>query len=159
MLVQDVMTRDVITTSPQSPIRDVAELMRQHSVSALPVVNAKGELVGIVTEIDLLTRHAPPRPPQYIPLLWGLIPMRLDDYSSYKEQVRHILAVNAEQLMSREPATVRPTDTIEHAAELMIRPGHRSLPVLDKGKLVGIVTRTDLVRVIEELEMGEEPVG
>lgn len=156
MLVQDVMTRDVITASPHAPIRELAQLMRRHSISALPVVDGKGKLVGIVTEIDLITRHAPPRPPQYIPLLWGLIPMRLDDYGSYKEQVRHILAVNAGQLMSREPATVRPGDTIEHAAELMIRPGHRSLPVLDNGKLVGIITRTDLVQVIEELETGEE---
>jgi len=71
-------------------------------------------------------------------------------------QVRHILAVNAEQLMTPAPTTVRPTDSIEHAAELMIRPGHRYLPVVDKGKLVGIVTRTDLVRLIEELEIGDE---
>jgi len=156
MLVQDIMTSPVITVTPDASIREVAELMRVHSISGLPVVTAEGKLVGIVTEIDLITRHAPPRQPQYIPLLWGLIPMRLDDYSTYKEQVRHILAVNAEQLMTRELATVRPTDTIEHAAELMIRPGHRSLPVMDRGKLVGIVTRTDLVLLIEDLEMGEE---
>lgn len=155
MLVQDIMTSPVITVSPQASIREVAELMRVNSISGLPVVTAEGKLVGIVTEIDLITRHAPPRQPQYIPLLWGLIPMRLDDYSTYKEQVRHILAVNAEQLMTKDLAIVRPTDTIEHAAELMIRPGHRSLPVMDKGKLVGIVTRTDLVLLIEELEMGE----
>ncbi|MGB5048734.1 MAG: CBS domain-containing protein, partial [Caldilineaceae bacterium] len=152
MLVQDIMTSEVITTSPQASIREVAELMRQHAISALPVVSSAGELVGIVTEVDLITRHAPPRQPQYIPLLWGLIPMRLDDYSTYKKQVGHILAVNAQQLMSEDPATVRPTDTIEHAAELMIKPGHRSLPVLENGKLVGIITRTDLVQLIEELE-------
>ncbi|MCL4833025.1 MAG: CBS domain-containing protein [Caldilineaceae bacterium] len=156
MLVREIMTSRVITVLPQASIREVAGLMRQHSVSALPVVTDSGKLVGIVTEIDLITRHAPPRQPQYIPLLWGLIPMRLDDYSTYKEQVRHILAVNAEQLMTKDPATVAPSDTIEHAAELMIRPGHRSLPVMEGGKLVGIVTRTDLVQLIEELEMGEE---
>jgi len=156
MLVQDIMTAQVITTHPHATIRQVAELMHQHTISALPVVTDAGKLVGIVTEVDLITRHAPPRQPQYIPLLWGLIPMRLDDYSTYKEQVRHILAVYVEQLMTRDPATVRPTDTIEHAAELMIKPGHRSLPVLENGKLVGIVTRTDLVRVIEKLEMDEE---
>lgn len=156
MLVQDIMTTDVITISPKATIREVAQLMRQHAVSGLPVVDSTGKVVGIVTEIDLITRHAPPRQPQYIPLLWGLIPMRLDDYSTYKEQIRHILAVYVEQLMTRDPATVRPGDTLEHAAELMIKPGHRSLPVVEKGKLVGIVTRTDLVQVIEELEMEEE---
>jgi len=125
-------------------------------VSGLPVVDAEGTLVGIVTEIDLITRHAPPRQPQYIPLLWGLIPMRLDDYSTYKEQLRHILAVNAEQLMTHEPSTVAPTDTIERAAELMIKPGHHSLPVVESGKLVGIITRTDLVELFEKLETSEE---
>lgn len=155
MLVKDIMTTDVITIAPHATIREVAELMRKHAVSGLPVVDAAGKVVGIVTEIDLLTRHAPPRQPQYIPLLWGLIPMRLDDYSTYKEQIRHILAVFVEQLMTSDPATIRPGDTLEHAAELMVKPGHRSLPVVEKGKLVGIVTRTDLVRVIEELEMDE----
>ena len=155
MLVKDIMTTDVITIAPHATIREVAELMRKHAVSGLPVVDAAGKVVGIVTEIDLLTRHAPPRQPQYIPLLWGLIPMRLDDYSTYKEHIRHILAVFVEQLMTSDPATIRPGDTLEHAAELMVKPGHRSLPVVEKGKLVGIVTRTDLVRVIEELEMGE----
>ena len=156
MLVKDIMTSPVITIAPQATIQEAAQLMRQHSISGLPVVDPTGKVVGIVTEIDLITRHAPPRQPQYIPLLWGLIPMRLDDYSTYKEQIRHILAVFVEQLMTKDPATVRPGDTLEHAAELMIKPGHRSLPVVEKGKLVGIVTRTDLVQVIEELEMEEE---
>ena len=155
MIVQDIMTTDVITIAPHATIREVAELMRQHAVSGLPVVDSAGKVVGIVTEIDLITRHAPPRQPQYIPLLWGLIPMRLDDYSTYKEQIRHILAVFVEQLMTPDPATVQPGDTLEHAAELMVKPGHHSLPVVENGKLVGIVTRTDLVRVIEELEMEE----
>lgn len=155
MLVQDIMTFPVITIAPQATIQEAAQLMRQNSISGLPVVDSAGKVVGIVTEIDLITRHAPPRQPQYIPLLWGLIPMRLDDYSTYKEQIRHILAVYVEQLMTKDPATVRPGDTLEHAAELMIKPGHRSLPVVEKGKLVGIVTRTDLVQVIEELEMEE----
>ena len=155
MLVKDIMTSQVITVSPHASIREVAQLMREHTVTALPVVTDVGKLVGIVTEIDLITRYAPPRQPQYISLLWGLIPMRLDDYSTYKEQVRHILAVFVEDLMTHDPATVTPTDTIEHAAELMVKPGHRSLPVMENGKLVGIVTRTDLVRVIEELEMDE----
>ena len=122
MLVQDIMITDVITISPQATIREVAELMRQNAISALPVLTDAGELVGIVTEIDLITRHTPPRQPQYIPLLWGLIPMRLDDYSTYKEQIRHILAVYVEQLMTHDPATVGPGDTIEHAAEVTAHP-------------------------------------
>ncbi|RME54242.1 MAG: CBS domain-containing protein [Caldilineae bacterium] len=154
--IRDIMSSPVVTVTPETSIQEIARLMREHAVSAVPVVTAAGKLVGIITEIDLIARHAPPKAPQYIPLLWGLIPLRFDDYANYKEQVRHILAVNAEQLMTRNPATVRPDDTIERAAELMIKPGHRSLPVMDGDKLVGIVTRTDLVRLIEDLEASDE---
>lgn len=156
MLVRDIMTTPVITVTPDATIQEIARLMRDHYISSLPVVNAEGELVGIVTEADLIARHAPAREPQYISLLWAAIPLRLDDYTRYKEQVRQILATNAEQLMTRAPATIHPADTIERAAELMIRPGHSSLPVVENGRLAGIVTRTDLVRLIEELELDEE---
>jgi CBS domain-containing protein len=155
MLVRDIMSTPVITVTPETSIQEVARLMRDHHISGLPVLDGNRRLVGIVSEVDLIARHAPAREPQYLSLLWAAIPLRLDDYTRYKEQVRHILAVNAEQLMTHPPATVRPDDTIEHAAGLMVKPGYSSLPVVEQGRLVGIVTRTDLVRLIEELEVGE----
>lgn len=156
MNVQDIMTRTVITVTPDTSIQRLAWIMRENQISGLPVVNPQGQLVGVVTERDLIARHAPAREPNYYPLLWGLIPLRLDNYSRYREQVRHILAVNAEQLMTREVTTVSPEDTLEHVAELMMRPGHNTLPVLENDRLIGIVTRTDLVRMLEELEMTPE---
>lgn len=155
MKVRDIMSSPAITVRPDTSIREVARLLREESISGVPVVDNSGKLVGIITEIDLIARHAPPKQPQYIPLLWGLIPLRMDDYGRYKAQVRHILAVNAEQLMTLDPSTVSPEDSIERTAELMMKPGHNTLPVLENGRLVGVVTRTDLVNLIEELEMDE----
>lgn len=156
MQVRDIMTEPAITVRPDASIQEIAALMRTHNISAVPVVSAQDRLVGIVTEVDLIARHAPPQAPNYLSLLWGLIPLQLNDYAKYKEQVRHILAVNAEQLMTKNPQTVDPEDSIEHVASLMMRPGYRSLPVVEDGELVGIITRTDLVQMIEDLEMADE---
>lgn len=155
MLVKEFMTPNPITVSPQTPIRDVAQIMGEKSITAVPVV-AEGALVGIVTETDLISRHAPVRAPQYIGMLWAAIPLRLDDYARYKEHVRHILAVTVDQIMTRKITTVGPEDAIAKVAELMMKPGHRSLPVVQNGQLIGIVTRTDLVRMIEQMETGDE---
>ena len=151
MHVRDIMTHTVITVTPDTTIQKLAWIMRENQISGVPVVTAAGELVGFVSELDLISRHAPTKPPTYYSLLWGLIPFGLDDYADYKEQVRHILAINAEQLMTTSVTTVSPDDSIEHMATQMMKPGHRSLPVLEKGRLIGIVTRTDLVELIEEL--------
>ncbi|MBI1294411.1 CBS domain-containing protein [bacterium] len=153
MIVRDIMSSPVITVTPETSIQAVAQLMRDRHISGVPVVDNGGRLIGIVTEVDLIAQHAPARAPSYISLLWALIPLRLDDYTRYKEQVRHILAVNAEQLMTEDPTTVSPEATLEQVAELMVQPGHSSLPVLENDQLVGIITRTDLVRVIEALEV------
>jgi CBS domain-containing protein len=155
MLIRDIMSSPVITVRPETSIQDVARLMRDRHISGVPVVTADAELVGIVTEVDLIGQHAPLQEPHYISVLWATIPLRFDDYSRYKEQVRHMLAVNAEQLMTEDPATLHPEDTLETAAGLMVKPGHSSVPVVENGRLVGIVTRTDLVRVIETLELNE----
>lgn len=155
MIVRDIMSSPVVTVTADASIQAVAQLMRDRHISGVPVVDNGGRLIGIVTEVDLIAQHAPARAPSYISLLWATIPLRLDDYTRYKDQVRHILAVNAEQLMTEDPATVSPEATLEQVAELMIQPGHSSLPVLENDQLVGIITRTDLVRVIEALEVQE----
>jgi len=156
MQVRDLMTHNVITVTPDTPIQKLAWIMRANQISGVPVVNNEGKLVGFVSELDLISRHAPAKEPTYFPLLWGLIPFGLDDYADYKEQVRHILAVNAAELMSTKVTTVGPDDSIDHVATQMMKRGHRSLPVVENGKIIGIVTRTDLVQLIEELEMAED---
>ncbi len=156
MHVHDLMTQEVIVVHPDTSIQEIARRMVAHAISSLPVVDSAGHLMGIVTEADLVARHAPPDAPAYYPLLWGLIPLRLSDYTRWKDHVRHILAVNAAQLMTAQPRTIHPDASIEEAAKLMMRPGHNALPVVDaQNRLVGILTRADLVRFIAQLEAGD----
>ena len=123
----------------------------------MPVVGAQNELLGIVTEIDLIARNAPLHQPYYFTFLSSMIPLNLNEYRQYKEQALQALATNAGELMGRDDldtATVTPTTDVDEVMRRMV--DHNSLtllPVVEAGKVVGVVTRTDVVRLIEQLEL------
>lgn len=158
MKASELMTSPAITVKSETPIRNVAAIMRKNQISGVPVVDAADKLLGIVTEINLIMRNAPIIGPNYISVLSGLIPIELGQYRRYRDQLRQVLATTAGELMFRDVKTVSPHTELETLMELMEDPEVTSLPVVDGGKVVGIVTRTDLVRLIEQLEMtSEEP--
>ncbi len=159
MVVRDVMSSPAITVSPDTPIRDVAHLMHVHQISGVPVVDAQEGLLGIITEIDLIARNAPLREPRYIPVLSAMIPVSIEEYREYKEQLRQVLATRAADLMQDEVETITPDTEIYEVLELMLDPEITMLPVLEDGTLIGVITRTDLVRLIEELESAPDQEG
>lgn len=156
MQVREIMSSPAITVGPEVKIPEIARLMREHQISSVPVVDHTGKLLGLITELDLIERNAPLREPRYLAVLSGLIPVSLDEYRNYKEQVRHVLAINAEQLMNPEVRTIDAMADWEELMKIMVNPAMLSLPVIEAGQVIGIVTRTDLVRVIERLEMAVE---
>lgn len=156
MQVREIMSSPAITVGPESKIPEIARIMREQQISGVPVVDAQGQLLGLITELELIERNAPLREPRYLAVLSGLIPVSLDEYRDYKDQVRQVLATNARELMNPEVHTVAPTAELEEVLQIMTDPVNISLPVVDAGAVVGIVTRTDLVRVIERLEMAVE---
>ncbi|MEZ4660122.1 MAG: CBS domain-containing protein [Caldilineaceae bacterium] len=158
MKASELMTSPAITVAPETPIREVAAVMRKNQISGLPVVDAAGKLLGMVTEINLIKRNAPIIGPNYITVLSGLIPIELGQYRRYREQLRQVLATTAGELMTPDVEYVSPRTELETLMELMEDPNVTSLPVVDHEQVIGIVTRTDLVRLIEQLEMtSEEP--
>ena len=156
MQVRDMMSSPAITVGLETKIPEIARLMREHQISSLPVVDDAGKLHGLISELDLIERNAPLREPRYLAVLSGLIPVSLDEYRHYKVQVRHVMAINAEQLMDLDPPTVTAATPIEEVMTQMMDPVVSSLPVIEGERVVGIITRTDLVRVIEQLEMALE---
>ena len=156
MQVQEIMSSPAITVGPATKISEIARVMREQQISGVPVVDAQGQLLGLITEMNLIERSAPVREPRYLAVLAGLIPVNLAEYRDYKEQVRHVLATNAEELMTTEVHTVEPTAILDDVMQIMLDPATTSLPVVQAGKVIGIITRTDLVRVIEKLEMALE---
>ena len=158
MQVREIMTSPAITVSPTTGIREVAHTMREHVISGVPVVDDGGALLGLITEMELIARSAPVHEPHYLAVLSALIPVSLDDYRRYKEQLRQALAINAADLMRDEVETISPDAPIDEALETMLNPEVTMLPVVEGNRLIGVVTRTDLVRLIEKLEAApDEP--
>lgn len=153
MNIREIMTSPAVTVLPAATVQEVARLMSQSQFSGVPVVNEAGELLGIVTELHLIERNAPLREPQYISVLSGLIPIHMEEYREYKEQLRQALATSAAELMDHTDVPVAsPDDPVEGALELLAIPENTLLTILENEKVVGVVTRTDLVALIERLE-------
>jgi CBS domain-containing protein len=153
MKARDIMTTDVVTFAPDAPIRHIARTFRRLGISGAPVVE-NGEIIGMVTETDLIARHARPQSPVYLPLLDAKIPLR--GAREYREIVRRILGLTARDIMTDEVSTVTVDSDLEEVATLMVESNVNPVAVLEDGRLVGIVGHTDLIQHLEE---AMEPVG
>jgi CBS domain-containing protein len=133
MRVTEVMSRPVITIAPDASVKDAARLLVQHSISAVPVVDSSGKLVGIVSEADLLsmeTRPDPRRQATVLPPTAGSSPLLVTD------------------VMTRKVVTVPNKSEVSQAARIMIESDVKRVPVMQGAHVIGIVSRRDLVRVI-----------
>lgn len=146
MLIKDIMSTDVICAKPGETIVEVAQTIIQHKISGLPVVNDDHEVIGIVTEGDLLARNKKLHIPSSIQLLGGVI--FLENPRIFEEELKRAVAVKVEELMTTEVHSIGPDDTVEEAATLMYEQHFNRLPVVADGKLVGIISRWDIVNYL-----------
>jgi len=146
--VRDVMETDPVTVSPDDDIESVVRLLREHGLPGVPVVNEGGRCVGIVTENDLVLRDsgADLHLPHHIDLLGGVI--YLEPIKHFEERVRKAFASQAADMMTADPVTVDPDVSVQEAAGLIARRRHNRLPVVEHGRLVGVVTRLDLLEAL-----------
>jgi CBS domain-containing protein len=157
--VRDLMTRDVVWVLPDTPVSQIARLMGRRSISGLPVLDENRRLVGIVTDLDLIVRNTRLTPPAFFPVLDGRIPLETPGH--YRRRLRHMLGAQARDLMTEDVVTVGPDEEVEALATLMVKRKVNPVPVMDDGRLVGIVSRADLVRLMARdlgpaVEAGEE---
>ncbi len=146
MQVRDVMTRNVISIAADATVLKAARLMLQNRISGLPVVDAQGKLVGMVTEGDFLRRGeigTQRRRPKWLEFLVG--PGRLA--GEYVQASGRKVA----EVMSADPLTVSEDDALETVVELMERRRIKRLPVLRDGNIVGIVSRANLMYALASL--------
>jgi CBS-domain-containing membrane protein len=144
-LVSEIMDTDPVTVSPESSVHDVVAALREHQLPGVPVVDEDGTCVGIVTERDLVLpdEDGDLHIPHYINLFGGTI--FLESLDRFEGRLRKAFAANAADMMTRDPDTVAPGTTIRDAARLIHDAGHNRLPVVENGKLVGVVTRLDVL--------------
>jgi CBS domain-containing protein len=146
--VADVMTRDVLTVTPSTGVQEIARLLWSHGISGVPVVDEAGALVGIVSELDLLMRNANLHIPQYLRVLDVMIP--LGNKHEFEEELRRALGATAAEVMTDKVITVEPETDLADAATLMMDKDVNRLPVVAAGRVVGIISRADFVRLLAQ---------
>jgi CBS domain-containing protein len=140
--VKDVMTTRVVWVKKSAPYRAMAAVLHKQRVSAFPVLDDDGKVIGVVSEADMLAKEALSSEPEGMPgMIGGLL--RRKEYAKAR-------GTTAGDLMTSPAVTVTPDDTIERAAQLMYNRKVKRLPVVDAaGHLVGIVSRADVLSVFE----------
>jgi CBS domain-containing protein len=137
LTVSDVMTRPVLTARAATPVKELARIMVEHHISALPVLDEDDQLIGVVSEADVILKqgHQIPRRPHW----WEPAVRRM--------AVRRAAGDTARELMSAQPVTIGPRASLAQAARLMSDHAVKRLPVVDEqGSLVGVVSRGDLLK-------------
>lgn len=156
MKVRDIMTRTVVTVPPTMTVGEVAALLRENDLSGVPVVNESGALVGMVTELDLIARHARIHMPRYLQIMEYQI--YLEDPQRFKDELERVLGTTAADIMTEKVYTISPDAELEDLATLMVDRRANPIPVVENGRLVGIVSYHDLLQVLERPGPEESPV-
>lgn len=139
------MTTAVITVNPDDEVEKVARLLLEHHISGLPVVDEEGQLVGIITEGDLVFQEKKIRAPLYTVILGGVI--YLEKPQHFIDELKRTITRKVGELMSTKLHTVGPDASVEDIATIMVERNINRVPVVDEdNKLIGIVSRQDIIR-------------
>jgi CBS domain-containing protein len=143
--VREIMETNVPTVHPDDSIESVLRTMRAHELPGIPVVNDARRCVGIITEADLILagEEEDLHLPHYFELFGGIV--FLESTKKFEERLRKATGALARDLMTEDPITIAPDATVEEAARLIARRKHNRLPVVEHGRLVGVVTRVDVL--------------
>ena len=143
---KDIMTKEVITISPDTEIVNAAKILLEKRVNGLPVVDAFGRLVGILCQSDLVVQQKSIPIPSVFTLLESFIP--LTSMKRIDKEVEKIAALTVEQAMTPDPVTVGPDTEIEEVARLMVDKKYHTLPVVEGDKVVGIIGKKDVLKTL-----------
>jgi CBS domain-containing protein len=141
---KDVMTADVITVTPDTTVEELGRLFIERRISGAPVVDADGNLFGIVTENDLIKRNERFHIPTMIRLFDAFIPVGGD--SSIEREIKRMSASKVSEICTRKVVTVGPETPLADIATIMSEKDVHLLPVVSSGKLVGIIGKMDVIK-------------
>ncbi len=142
--VADVMTRDVITVTPDTPLRELASILSEKHINGLPVVDVNGNLLGVVCESDLVNQNKPLHIPTVFVILDSVIP--LENPWRLQKEFKRLAATTVGDIYSRPAVSVDPETDLSEVAQIMSKRKVYTLPVIEGGKLVGVVGKADVIR-------------
>jgi len=139
MQVRDVMKTDVVTIRQGSALSEAAKLMAEHSISGLPVLDVDGKVIGVLTEADFVSA---------LDITGASFVQDMIESVVRKRRARKTMGTIVDDIMTRNPVTIRADETLQKAVELMDRNKVKRLPVTDdQGRLAGVLSRADLIRL------------
>lgn len=152
--VGNIMTTDVVKVYPDTPVNKIARLMSEREISGLPVVDHNDRVLGVITELDMILRNTRFKLPAFFTILDAII--YLERPSQVQKRLEHMLGTTAQEIMSSPALTVTPEATLEELAELMVERRMNPIPVVEADRLVGIVSRSDIIRLMAHDFAGED---
>lgn len=148
MKAQELMTKNIITAGPETTVKEIAGLLVEHRISAVPIVNEGGEIIGIVSESDLFHRAETATEHKRS---WWLSALTETDTLAREYVKSH--GTKAEDVMSRVVISVHEDADLSEVADILDSHGIRRVPVVKEGRLIGIVSRADIVRALVQVEV------
>ena len=152
-LVRQVMTTDVLAFKPEDKVQAAAEAMSKRGIGGSPVVDDDGKVVGILNDDDLIVSDVRLHAPTVISVLGAYLELP-SSLARFETELRKAVGATVGDVMTREPPVCKEDDTLERVATVMHERNLSRLPVVRDGKLVGIVSRGDLVRAIVSPGLG-----
>jgi len=145
--VAEIMTADPVTVSPQTSLQEAIQILAEKEISGLPVVDEKGQLVGVISETDLTWQATGVDTPPYVMFLDSVI--YLQNPLKHNEEVHKALGQTVGEAMSDRPTTIKGSDPVREAARIMHDKKVRRLPVVDDdSKLIGMITQGDVIKMM-----------
>jgi CBS-domain-containing membrane protein len=144
LTARDIMTPEVITIGLEARIEDLAKLLAERRISGVPVLDQEGRLAGVVTQSDLVQRSRDLELPPALNILD--LHLFLETPSRFQKRLEKLLGDRVKDVMTPNPVTVTPDTPVNDIARLMTAKGVHTLPVIEAGKVVGIVGKLDLIR-------------
>ena len=146
LTARDIMSTEIVTVSPETDVSQAAGLLLEKHINGIPVVDSARQVVGILCQSDLIAQQKKISLPSLFTLLDGFI-----SFSSTKnldKEFKKIAAIKVSEAMTADPVTVSPETTIEDIATLMVNRGFHTIPVVEDGKLVGVIGKEDVLKTI-----------
>lgn len=145
MKAKDIMTKEVVTISEENTVEEVMKIILENKISGVPVVNEQNEVVGVVSESDLIYRDKEISTPVFVPVLEGYV--FLESIKKYQEKLKKKAALRVKDIMTTPVIKVDENEDVHNIANIMLDKKVNRVPVVNsENKLVGIVSRSDILK-------------
>ena len=146
LTARDIMNSEVITITEESTVKELARILAIHQISGVPVINDKGKLVGVVTESDLIYQTKKVHIPTVITILDSVF--YLENPDKMGDEMKKMAGTKVKDILTSSPVTVTEDTPLDEIATIMAEKNMHTLPVVNKGGLVGVIGKKDIIRTL-----------